>query len=179
MCSRRPLTHTLGFLVPSFSEVTNISIGQSFVIKVGGSSSMLHKLNLVCSKHPNPVSNVHIRNTTKIAVQVLALNFALFALLLSFSLNYELIIYFHFCASFNHMNSTSLSFFEFSELLHPYCCLLNIYIIYLHFHLSGGTSDITMSVLHESLMFLFPYASLGFLMVSFPHASLGFLRVPA
>ena len=58
---------------------------------------------------------------TKIAVQVLALNFALLALRLSFSLNYELIIYFHVCASsFNHMNSTSLSFSEFSELLHPY-----------------------------------------------------------
>ena len=69
----------------------------------------------------NPFSNLHFRNTTKIAGQVLALNFALLALLLSFSLNYELIIYFQFCASsFNHMNSTSLSFSEFSELLHPF-----------------------------------------------------------
>ena len=57
----------------------------------------------------------------EIAVQFLALSFALFALVLSFSLNYELIIYLHFHASsFNHMNSTSLSFSEFSELLHPY-----------------------------------------------------------
>ena len=58
----------------------------------------------------------------KIAAQVLALNFLLFALLLSFSLNYELILYFHFFSfiqsygSFNHVNSTSLSFSEFSEL---------------------------------------------------------------
>ena len=58
----------------------------------------------------------------KIAAQVLALNFLLFALLLSFSLNYELILYFHFFSfiqsygSFNHANSTSLSFSELSEL---------------------------------------------------------------
>ena len=75
-----------------------------------------------CWKHPSPFSNVHFRNTTKIAAQVLALNFCCFALLLSFSLNYDCILYFWFCSffhlygSFNHANSTSLSFSEFSEL---------------------------------------------------------------
>ena len=48
----------------------------------------------MCRKHSSPVSNLHFRNTTKIAVQVLALNFWLLALLLSLSLNYELIIYY-------------------------------------------------------------------------------------
>ena len=43
-----------------------------------------------------PFSIVHFRNTTKIAVQVLALTFCLLALLLSFSLNCELIIYYFF-----------------------------------------------------------------------------------
>ena len=42
-----PLTHTLGFLLPSFGMVTNVSIGKSFVAKVGGSSSMLHESNLL------------------------------------------------------------------------------------------------------------------------------------
>ena len=57
----------------------------------------------------------------KFAAQVLALNLLL-SLLLSFSLNYELFLYFCFCfffhsyGSFNHTNSTSLSFSEFSEL---------------------------------------------------------------
>ena len=57
----------------------------------------------------------------KIAAHILALNLLLF-LFLSFSLNYELILYFcfcsfsHLCGSFNHPNSTSLSFSEFSEL---------------------------------------------------------------
>ena len=40
----------------------------------------------------------------KIAAQVFALNFLLFALLLSFFLNYELILYFVFSPSFNHMD---------------------------------------------------------------------------
>ena len=40
---------------------------------------------------PKSLSNAHFRNITKIAVQVPALNFALLALLLSFSLNYELV----------------------------------------------------------------------------------------
>ena len=40
----------------------------------------------------------------KIAAQVLALNLLLFALLLSFSLNGELIFYFVFAPSFNHMD---------------------------------------------------------------------------
>ena len=60
----------------------------------------------------------------KIAAQVLALNLLL-SLRLSFSLNYELILYFcfcsfsHSCGSFNRANSTSLSFSEFSELFTP------------------------------------------------------------
>ena len=40
----------------------------------------------------------------KIVVQVLALNFLLFALHYQFSLNYELIVYFVFAPSFNHMD---------------------------------------------------------------------------
>ena len=47
MCSRRPLSHTLGFLVPGFSKVTNITIGMSFSEEVGHSSSMLHESNLL------------------------------------------------------------------------------------------------------------------------------------
>ena len=35
----------------------------------------------LCSKQPSPFSNVHLRNTTKIAAQVLALNFLLYLLL--------------------------------------------------------------------------------------------------
>ena len=54
--------------------------------------------------NPSPFSYVHFRNTTKLAVQVLALNFWLLDILLSFSLNYELIIYFCFSALFNHMD---------------------------------------------------------------------------
>ena len=49
---------------------------------------------------PDRFSNMHLGNTTKIAVQVLALNFVLLALLWTFSLNYELIIYFCFCSFF-------------------------------------------------------------------------------
>ena len=56
-----------------------------------------------------------------IAVQVLLLTFALLALLMSFFLStMSLSFTFIFASSFNHMNSTSLSFSEFSELLHPY-----------------------------------------------------------
>ena len=47
MCSKRPLTHILGFFLPSFGEVANVGIGMSFVMKVGGSSSILHKSNLL------------------------------------------------------------------------------------------------------------------------------------
>ena len=42
-----------------------------------------------CWKHPSPFSNVHFRNTTKIAAQVLGLNFLL-SLLLSLFSNYKL-----------------------------------------------------------------------------------------
>ena len=121
---------------------------------------------------------MHFRNTTKIAVPVLALNHALVALLLSFSLNCELIIQFGFAPSFNHDNSTSLIFSEFSELFTSILLLAKHIESLLHFHLPGGTSDIIMSVLHKSLMFL---ASLMFFMVSFlrhSHGSLGFLSVP-
>ena len=66
------------------------------------------KYNVQCWKHPSPFSNVHFRNTTKIAAQVLALNFSY--LLLSLFSNYELFMYFCFCSffhsygSFNHVN---------------------------------------------------------------------------
>ena len=94
-----------------------------------------------------------------IAAQVLALNFSLFALLLSFSLNYELILYFCFCSffqlygSFNHANSTFLSFSEFSELFTSILLLSQHIEVILHFPQLGVTSDIIMSVLHESSMF--------------------------
>ena len=73
-----------------------------------------------CWKHPSPFSNVHFRNTTKKFST--KLNFCYFAVYLSVSLNYGFILYFWFCSyfhsygSFNHANSTSLSFSEFSEL---------------------------------------------------------------
>ena len=51
---------------------------------------------------------MHFGNTTKNAVQVLPLNFALLALLLSFSLNYELIIYFHFGANKSVVDSARI-----------------------------------------------------------------------
>ena len=47
MCGRRPLAHTLGFLVPSFGKVTDVSVGKSFAVEVGSSSGMLHKSNLL------------------------------------------------------------------------------------------------------------------------------------
>ena len=47
ICNRRPLTHTLGFLVLSFGKVTNIRVGKSFAAEVGHSSSMLHESNLL------------------------------------------------------------------------------------------------------------------------------------
>ena len=86
--------------------------------------------------------------------------------------NCELILYFCFCSffhsygSFNHANITSMSFSEFSELFT------------LHFHLSGVTSDIVMSVLHKSSIFFASLCILDVLYVSFHHASSMFLRVP-
>ena len=47
MCTRRPLAHTLGFLVLSFSKVAVVGIDKSFAVEVGSSSSMLHKSNLL------------------------------------------------------------------------------------------------------------------------------------
>ena len=59
----------------------------------------------MCWKHPSPFSNVHFRNTTKIAAQVLALNFFLFALLFLASLStMSLSCIFVFAPSFNHMD---------------------------------------------------------------------------
>ena len=64
--------------------------------------------------------------------------------------------------SFNCINSTSLSFSEFSELFTSILLLAqHISKIFLHFHLPGGTSDIIMSVLHESLMFIASLCILG------------------
>ena len=138
----------------------------------------------MCWKHPSPFSNVHFRYKTKIAAQVLALNFLLFALLLSFSLNYELISYFWFCSffqlygSFNCTNSTSLSFSEFSELF-TFILLLSQH-IESQFALpcASVTSDIIMSVLHKSSMFFASLCILDVPQVSFLHASSRFLRVP-
>ena len=94
----------------------------------------------------------------KIASQVLALNLLL-SLLLSLSLKYELILcfcfcsFFHSCGSFNHANSTALSFSEFSELFTSILLLSQHIEVVLLFHLPGVTSGIIMSVLHESFMF--------------------------
>ena len=41
--------------------------------------------NQTCWKQPSPFSNVHLRNTTKIAVQVLALDYLLSLLLSLFT----------------------------------------------------------------------------------------------
>ena len=58
-----------------------------------------------CWKHPSPFSNVHYRNTTEIAAQVLALNFLLFALLFELlSQTMSLSCIFIFPPSFNHMD---------------------------------------------------------------------------
>ena len=47
MCGRRPLDHTLGFVVLSFVRSKNFSVGKSFVTEVGHTPSMLHKSNLL------------------------------------------------------------------------------------------------------------------------------------
>ena len=126
---------------------------------------------------------MHFRNTTKIAVQVLALCFLL-SLLLSLFSNYELFMYFCFCfffhlyGSFNHANSTSLSSLSFLNSFYSYYDFLNLYKVILHFHLPGVTSDIIMLVLHESFMFFASLCILDVHLVSFHHASSRFLRVP-
>ena len=74
-----------------------------------------------CWKPSSPFSNVHFKNTTKIAAQVLCSELLLLLVLRLFS-NYELFMYFCFCfffhsyGSFNHTTSTSLSFSESPEL---------------------------------------------------------------
>ena len=65
MCGRRPLAHTLGFLVPSYGKVTDVGIGKSFAAEVGDSSSMLHKSSLLefifhSSLHGNKGVLVHL-----------------------------------------------------------------------------------------------------------------------
>ena len=65
MCGRRPLGHTLGFLVLSFSKVADVSVGKSFTVEVGGSCSMLHESNLLefifqSSLHGNKGVAVHL-----------------------------------------------------------------------------------------------------------------------
>ena len=82
-----------------FLDCKNFTI-QGVVKVLPNKLSKSYPTRKLCWKHPSPVSNVHFRNTTKIAAQVLALNLCYFALLLSFflklslSLNYELILYF-------------------------------------------------------------------------------------
>ena len=106
-------------------------------MSIGSALELIQSFNNPFWKHPSPFSNVHFRNTTKIAAQVLALNLLLSLLLsfslklslslnyasqMSFSLNYELFMYFcscfffHLYGSFNHTTSTSLSFSELPEL---------------------------------------------------------------
>ena len=123
------------------------------------------------------------------AAQVLALN--LFVILtfeplsqMSISLNYELFKYFCFCfffhsyGSFNHTTSTSLSFSEFSELFLSTLLLSQLIESNSALSSAGVTSDIIMSVLHESFIFFAPLCIFDVLLVSFHHASSRFLRAP-
>ena len=122
----------------------------------------------------------------KIAVQVLALNFLL-SLLLSLFSNYELFMYFcfsfffHSYGSFNHANSTSLSFSESPELF--LSILLLSQLIESHFALSCQVSLLTSSCQFSTnpSCSLLPCASLMFiwyLFITLPQGSLGFLSVP-
>ena len=86
--------------------------------------------------------------------------------------------FFHSFGSFNHADSTSLSFSEFSGLFSSILLLSQRQKVILHFHLPGVTSDIIMSVLHESSMFFGSLCIVDVVKVSFHHASLWFLRVP-
>ena len=120
----------------------------------------------------------------KIAAQKFLLSTFSYLLLLSLFSNYELFMYFCFCSffhsygSFNHVNSTSLSFSEFPVLFLPISSLSQHIENLLHFHLPGVTCDIIMSVLHISLMFFASSCILDVHLVSFHHASSRFLRVP-
>ena len=58
----------------------------------------------------------------------------------------------------------------------PYCYFLNLQKVILHIQLPGVTSDIIMSVLHESFMFFASLSILDVLLVSFHRASSRFLR---
>ena len=86
--------------------------------------------------------------------------------------------FFHSYGSFNHADSTSLSFSEFSQLFSSILLLSQIQKVILHFHLPGVTSDIIMSVLHESSLFFDSLCIVDVVKVSFHHASSWFLRVP-
>ena len=103
---------------------------------------------------------------------------------MSISLNYELFMDFCFCfffhlyGSFNHTNSTSLSFSEFPELFLSISLLSQLIESHFALHLPGVTSDIIISVLHESFMFFASLCILDVHLVSFHHASSRFLRVP-
>ena len=123
----------------------------------------------------------------KMAVQVLALNFLL-SLLLSLFSNYELFMYFcfsfffHSYGSFNHANSTSLSFSESPELFLIHIATFSTY------RKSFCTFICQVSLLTSSCQFstnpscsLLPCASLMFiwyLFITLPQGSLGFLSVP-
>ena len=69
MCSRRPLIHTLGFLVLSFCKVPNISIGKSFAVVVGHSSSMLHQSNLLES-----IFQGNLHSNKRVVVQLVTIS---------------------------------------------------------------------------------------------------------
>ena len=73
-------------------------------------------LDNFCSMPSSHFSNVHFRKTTKIAPQVLALNFLL-SLLLSLFSNYEFFMYFCFCFFFHSYGSFNCVNFNILELL--------------------------------------------------------------
>ena len=100
-----------------------------------------------CWKNPRPFSNVHFRNTTKIcSTSPCSYLFVIFTFeplsQTEIFSNYELFMYFCFCfffhsyGSFNHANSTSLSFSELSELFTS--TLLLSQLIESHFALSSA-----------------------------------------
>ena len=103
---------------------------------------------------------------------------------MSFSLNYELFMYFwfwsffHSYGSFNHITSTSLSFSESAVLFLSISLLSQLKKVILHFHLPGVTSDIIMSFSMNPLCSRLPCASLMFiwyLFIMLPQGSLGFI----
>ena len=90
------------------SELANEDLITKFMCMIG---QLLWAVTLgrSCWKHPSPFSNVHFRNSTKIAVQVLALNFfVIFTfepfLKLSLSQTMTFSFIFVFASSFFHMD---------------------------------------------------------------------------